>query len=153
LVLVNTYIHPGTASNNANWELPVQIEDELRDTVVICGDFSARSSILDQRGNNLQDNALKEPLGDVVLNPERFRYQNALVVLRILKHYLRAQSQGHHTIDRLQERGVETGSIQRSSLKGREKAIINQTNIGTVSKATLGKLPRDGMDRIIYRLL
>ena len=27
----------------------------------------------------------------------------------------------------------------RSSLKGREKAIVNQTNIGTVSKATLAK--------------
>ena len=85
------------------------------------------------QGNNPQENALKEPLGDVVLNPERFRYQHALVVLRILKHYLRAQSQGHHTIDRLQERGVETGSIQRSTLKGREKAIVEQTNIGTVS--------------------
>ena len=41
-------------------------------------------------------------------------------VLRSLKHYLRAQSQGHHTIDRLQERGVKRGSItQRSSLRGR----------------------------------
>ena len=31
------------------------------------------------------------------------------------------------------------------SLKGRERAIISQTNIGTVSKGTLGKLLRDGM--------
>ena len=31
-------------------------------------------------------------------------------VLRSLRHYLRAQSQGHHTVDRLEERGVERGS-------------------------------------------
>ena len=66
-------------------------------------------------------------------------------VLRSLIHYLRAQSQGHHTIDRLEERGVERGSARRSSLKGRERAIVSQTNIGTLWKATLGKLlRRDG---------
>ena len=69
-------------------------------------------------------------------------------VLRSLRHYLRAQSQGHHTIDRLEERGVERGSARRSSLKGRERAIVNQTNIGTVSKATLGKLLTDRVERI-----
>ena len=69
-------------------------------------------------------------------------------VLRSSRHYLRAQSQGHHTIDRLEERGVERESARRSSLKEREKAIINQTNIETVSKATLGKLLRDGVERI-----
>ena len=70
-------------------------------------------------------------------------------VLRSLRHYLRAQSQGHRTIDRLEERGVERGSARRSSLKGRERAIVNQTNIGTVSKTTLGKLLGDGVERII----
>ena len=30
-------------------------------------------------------------------------------------------------------------------MKGRERVIINQMNIGTVSKATLGKLLRDGL--------
>ena len=39
-------------------------------------------------------------------------------------------------------------SVSRSSLKGRERAIVNQTNIGTVSKAMLGMLVRDGVDRI-----
>ena len=39
-------------------------------------------------------------------------------VLRSLRHYQRAQSQGHHTIDHLEERGVERGSARRSSLKG-----------------------------------
>ena len=40
-------------------------------------------------------------------------------VLRSLRHYLQAQSQGHHNIDPLEERGVERGSARRSSLKGR----------------------------------
>ena len=70
-------------------------------------------------------------------------------VLRRLRQYLRAQSQGHHTIDRLEERGVERGSFRRSSLKGRERAIVNQTNSGTFSKATLGKRRRDGMDHTL----
>ena len=72
-------------------------------------------------------------------------------VLRNLRHYLRAQRLGHHTTDRLEESGVERGSARRSSLKGRERNIVNQTNIGTVSKskATLGKLLTDGEERII----
>ena len=35
---------------------------------------------------------------------------------------------------------MERGSIPRSSLKGRERAIVNRTNIGTASKATLGNV-------------
>ena len=50
---------------------------------------------------------------------------------------MRAQSQGHHNIDRLEERGVEGGSARRSSLKGRERAIVNHMYIGTISKAKL----------------
>ena len=73
-------------------------------------------------------------------------------VLRSLRHYLRAQSQGHRTIDRLEERGVERGSARRSSLIGRETAIVSQTNTGTVSKATLGKLLRDGTGWSAYGL-
>ena len=69
-------------------------------------------------------------------------------VLGNLRHYLRVQSRGHNTIDRLKERGVERESARRSSLKGRERAIVNQTNIGTVLKATLGKLLRDRVERI-----
>ena len=69
-------------------------------------------------------------------------------VLRSMRHYQRAQCQGHHTIDHLEERGVERGSARRSSLKGRERAIVSQTNIGTVSKAMLGKPQRDGVERI-----
>ena len=69
-------------------------------------------------------------------------------VLRSLRYYLRARRQAHHTIDRLEERGVERGSARRPSVKGRERAIVSQTNIVTVSKATLGKLLRDGVERI-----
>ena len=42
-------------------------------------------------------------------------------VLRSLRHYLHAESQGHHTINPLEERGVERGSARRSSLKVRER--------------------------------
>ena len=73
-------------------------------------------------------------------------------MLRSSRPYLLAQSQGHHTIDRLEERGVERGSARRSSLKGRERAIVNQTNTGTVSKATMGIFLRKGVERIIYGL-
>ena len=43
---------------------------------------------------------------------------------------------------------MERGSARRSSLKGRERAIVSQTDIGTVSKAALGKLLRDGVERL-----
>jgi len=65
-------------------------------------------------------------------------------VLRSLRHYLWAQSQGHHTTDHLEKRGTERGNPRRSSLKGWERAIVNQMNIGTISNATLGKLLRRG---------
>ena len=65
-------------------------------------------------------------------------------VLRSLKHYLQAQSQGHHTISCVEEGGVEGGSAQQSSLKGQGRAIVNQTDIGTISKSTLGKHQRMG---------
>ena len=38
--------------------------------------------------------------------------------------------------------------FQCSSFKGRETLIVNQTSIESISKATLGKLLRDGMERI-----
>ena len=44
-------------------------------------------------------------------------------LLLLLGHYLRAQSQGHHTIDGLEERGIERGSAQRSSLRGQDRLI------------------------------
>ena len=55
---------------------------------------------------------------------------------------MQAQCRAQHTIDCLvatgKEGGVDRGSARRSSLKGREIAIVNQANIGTVSRATFG---------------
>ena len=65
-------------------------------------------------------------------------------VLKRMRHYLWAQSQGHHYL--LEERGMERGSARRSSLKGWERATINPTNIVTISKAMLRKLLRDGVE-------
>ena len=67
-------------------------------------------------------------------------------VLRSARLYLRAQSLGHHPIDRQEERGVEGRISRRFFLKGRERAIVNQTNIESASKATLGKPLRDGVE-------
>ena len=67
-------------------------------------------------------------------------------VLRSLIHYLRAQSQGHHTIDR-----VERTAWKEEELDDRpwERAIVNKKNIGIVSKSTLRKNLPDGVERII----
>ena len=78
------------------------------------------------------------------LNTHYYCYHNCNTGVR---HYLWAQSQGHHTIDHLEERGTERGSARRSSLKGQERAIIIQLNIGTISKAALGNLLRDRVKR------
>ena len=71
-------------------------------------------------------------------------------VLRGLRRQLKtiAEAEVHHTVDRLQERGVQRGSGRKSELKGRERGIVNQTNIGTVSRATVRRLLRDGTERI-----
>ena len=45
----------------------------------------------------------------------------------------------YHSIDRLKERGVETG---------REQSVFNKANVGTVSRATLRRLLRDRAERI-----
>ena len=53
----------------------------------------------------------------------------------------------HHWLPKaMEERGMQRGSTQWSSLKGWEQAIISQMNIGTVLKATLGKLLRDEVE-------
>ena len=54
----------------------------------------------------------------------------------------------HHSFDRQKERGVEKGSGQHSTLHGREWSVFNLTNIGTVSRATLGRLLRDGVEQV-----
>ena len=68
-------------------------------------------------------------------------------VLRGLRNFLNMDMPEHHSIDRLKERGVEKGSGRHSTLQGRQRSVFNQTNIGTVSRATLGRLLREGVER------
>ena len=60
-------------------------------------------------------------------------------VLRSLRYYLRTQSQRHYTIDHLEKRGMERGSASQSSLKGRERVIVNQTKHWNCFKGNFGK--------------
>ena len=69
-------------------------------------------------------------------------------VLRGLGNFLTMDRPEHHSIDRLKERGVEKGSGRHSTLRGRERSVFNQTNIVTVSRVTLGRLLRDGAERV-----
>ena len=69
-------------------------------------------------------------------------------VLRGLRNFLSTDKPEHHSIDRLKERAVEKGSGRHSTLQGRERSVFNQTNIGTVSRVTLGRLLRDGAERV-----
>ena len=64
-------------------------------------------------------------------------------VLRGLRSFLNMDRPEHHSIDRLKERGVEKGSGLHSTLHSRERSVFNQTNIGTVSRATLWRLQRE----------
>ena len=58
-------------------------------------------------------------------------------VLRSLRHYLWTQSQGHHIIDRPEERGAERG---RSCLKCREWAIVNWLSLKLFERQRWGNL-------------
>ena len=69
-------------------------------------------------------------------------------VLRGLRNFLNTDKPEHHSIDRLKERGVEKGSGRNSTLQGRQRSVFNRANIGTVSRATLGRLLRDGAERV-----
>ena len=69
-------------------------------------------------------------------------------VLRSLIHCMRERCQAYHTIDHLEERDVGRGSSRRPSLKGRERAIVSQTNIGAISQVTLEKRLEDGVECI-----
>ena len=69
-------------------------------------------------------------------------------LFRSLRNFLNMHKPEHHSIDRLKERGVEKGSGRHSTLRGRERSVFNQTNIYTVSRATLWRLLRDGMEQL-----
>ena len=65
-------------------------------------------------------------------------------VLRGLRNFLNTDKPEHQSINRLKETGVEKGSGRHSSLWGGEQSVFKQADIGTVSRATLGRLLRDG---------
>ena len=69
-------------------------------------------------------------------------------VLRGLRNFLNMDKPEHHSIDRLKERGVEKGSDRHSTLQSRERSVFNQVNLCTVSSAALGRLLRDGAERV-----
>ena len=69
-------------------------------------------------------------------------------MLRSLRHDLQAQSRGHHAIDLVEERDVEKRKLWKIFLQRTKGAIVNQTNTGTVSKATLVKRLRNGVEHI-----
>ena len=69
-------------------------------------------------------------------------------VLRGLRNFLNLDTPEHHSTGRLKERGVEKGSCRHSTRQGRERSVFNQANIGTVSRATSGRLLVDGAERV-----
>ena len=69
LILANAYIHPSTYNAGASWDFLEEMEDKLGDTIIICSDFNARSSLWDQHGTNQQGCALEEALSDVLFTP------------------------------------------------------------------------------------
>ena len=69
LILINAYIHPSNCITGASWDFLGEMEDELGDTIMICGDFNARPSLWDQHGTNQQGCALEKMFSDVLFTP------------------------------------------------------------------------------------
>ena len=68
-------------------------------------------------------------------------------VLRSLRHYLRAQSQEHRTIDRLEDSGEQRGTARQSSVKGtRTGHRLVRPTLDLFQTAAARKLLRDGGD-------
>ena len=65
-------------------------------------------------------------------------------VLRGLRNFFNADKAENHSTDRPKERGVEKGSDRTPTLQDRQQSVFNQANVGTVLKATLGRLLRNG---------
>ena len=42
LIFINASINPSTCITGASWDFLEEMEDELGDTIMICGDFNAR---------------------------------------------------------------------------------------------------------------
>ena len=67
-------------------------------------------------------------------------------MLRGLRNFPYKDRPECHNIDLLKERGVEKESGQHSTLHVQELSVAKQTNAGHVSRAVLGRLPRDQAD-------
>ena len=59
------------------------------------------------------------PLGQAGSPRQWMAIMSCSFFVRSLRHYLRPQSRGCHTIDRVEDRGVKSESARQSSLKGR----------------------------------
>ena len=72
-------------------------------------------------------------------------------VLRSLRHYLLSQSQGHHTIDRLEERGVESKeeALDYTFLERTREGHRQSDEHWNRFKDDTGKLLREGVERIM----
>ena len=68
-ILINAYIYPSTWITGVSWDFLEEMEDELEDAIMICGDFNALSNLLDQHGTNQQGCALEAALSDVLFTP------------------------------------------------------------------------------------
>ena len=120
--------------------LPQEVTAGPPDSVSLLQNGSAALDRRQWRGNDSADRlAGKATISGLHLRSE---------VLRSLRHYLLAQSRGHHTTNHPEDRDMDRGSAWWSSLKGRERAIVSQINIETVSKASFGKLVRDRMESL-----
>ena len=60
-------------------------------------------------------------------------------VLRGLRNFLNMDRPEHHSIDRLKEIGVETGSGRHSTLQGRERSVFSPDKYWHCSKGNLGE--------------
>ena len=63
-------------------------------------------------------------------------------LLRSLRNVLNMDRPEFHGTDWLKERGIEKGGGRHSTLRGRKRIVFNQTNTGTVSRATFGRMLR-----------
>ena len=71
LVLVSTYIHPGTASTKTSWDFLEQIKDELG--TLKCGDFSRINMV-----TKLKRKLWKKPWASSLSTQRQLRYQHDL---------------------------------------------------------------------------
>ena len=59
-------------------------------------------------------------------------------LFRGLRNFLNMDKPENHSIDRLEERGVEKGSGRHSTLQGRERSMFNQTDIDALLRGHHG---------------